>query len=141
MPRPYISNTTKLLVFERANGYCEYCQCSADFTTEPFSIEHILPISKNGLNDLTNLAIACLGCNFFKSDKTEFIDPVSLQLSPLFNPRTMDWHEHFIWDEYLTSMVGKTTIGRATIEALKLNRQQLKSLRRALIAIGEHPPK
>jgi hypothetical protein len=141
MPRPYISTATKELVFERANGHCEYCQCSADFTTEPFSIEHILPISKKGLSTIANLALACLGCNILKSDRTDFIDPISLQFSPLYNPRNMDWQEHFMWDEHLTSMVGKTAIGRATIDALKLNRPQLKNLRRALIAIGEHPPK
>ena len=52
----------------------------------------------------------------------------------------MQWDEHFIWDESLTGMLGKTAIGRATIEALKLNRLPIKNLRRALIAIGEHPP-
>ena len=52
----------------------------------------------------------------------------------------MTWDEHFIWDESLTSMVGKTAIGRITIEALKVNRLPIRNLRRALIAIGEHPP-
>ena len=51
----------------------------------------------------------------------------------------MTWEEHFIWDERFTSVVGKTAIGRATIEALHLNRRPLKNLRRALIAI-EAPP-
>ncbi|MFN8346974.1 MAG: HNH endonuclease [Spirosomataceae bacterium] len=141
MAKPYISSSIKQAIFARAQGYCEYCKSPADFTTEPFSIEHILPLSKNGSNDFLNLALACLGCNIFKSDKTESIDPVSLQLSPLFNPRTMSWGEHFIWDETLTLIVGKTAVGRATIEALKLNRRPLKNLRRALTAIGEHPPK
>ncbi|NBB21325.1 hypothetical protein GVN20_18310 [Runella sp. CRIBMP] len=38
-------------------------------------------------------------------------------------------------------IMGKTAIGRATIEVLELNRWPLINLRRALIAIGEHPPK
>jgi HNH endonuclease len=141
MAKFYISSSIKQAIFARAQGYCEYCKSSADFTTEPFSIEHILPLSKNGSNDFLNLALACLGCNIIKSDKTEFIDPVSLQVSSLFNPRTMLWDDHFIWDYTLTSIIGKTAIGRATIEALKLNRRPLINLRRALIAIGEHPPK
>jgi hypothetical protein len=37
-------------------------------------------------------------------------------------------------------MIGKTAVGRVTIAAIQLNRRQLKNLRRALIAIGEHPP-
>ena len=35
---------------------------------------------------------------------------------------------------------GCTAIGRATIEALHLNRPELLNLRRALSAIGGHPP-
>jgi hypothetical protein len=37
-------------------------------------------------------------------------------------------------------MAGLTSIGRATIEALQLNRQNLVNLRRMLYAMGEHPP-
>ena len=75
-----------------------------------------------------------------KYTKIEFLDVISQNFYPLFNPRTMTWDEHFIWDESLTSMVGKTAIGRITIEALKVNRLPIRNLRRALIAIGEHPP-
>lgn len=52
----------------------------------------------------------------------------------------MIWDEHFMWHESLTLMIGKTAIGRVTIEALKVNRLPVKNLRRALISIGEHPP-
>jgi HNH endonuclease len=141
MLRPYISPATRLLVFERAYRCCEYCKSPADFATEPFSVEHIIPLVKSGLNLLINLALSCLGCNYNKSIKIEFFDPVSQQITPLFNPRTMIWHEHFIWDEIGTSIIGITPIGRATVEVLKLNRPQLLNLRRALIAIDEHPPK
>jgi hypothetical protein len=37
-------------------------------------------------------------------------------------------------------IVGLTPTGRATIEALKLNREPLVNLRRLLYAAGEHPP-
>jgi HNH endonuclease len=141
MAKSYISAALKELVFKRAHGCCEYCKCPADFTTELFSIEHILPRSKGGLDDYINLALACIGCIIFKSDKTESIDPVSQQIVPLFNPRTMIWREHFTWDKTLTLMLGKTAIGRATIECLQVNRRQVRNLRRALIAIEEHPPK
>lgn len=141
MPKSYIPQNVKLFVVNRAEGRCEYCQCPADFSTELFSIEHILPRSKEGVNDVGNLAFACSGCNIFKSDKTTFLDNISQQLQPLFNPRTMIWSEHFIWDDTLTVIIGKTAIGRVTIEALKLNRLQIKNLRRALISIDEHPPK
>lgn len=141
MSKSYISDKTKYLVIKRSDGFCEYCKSPADFSTEPFSIEHIIPRSKEGLDKIENLAYACIGCNIYKSNKTSFLDTISQQISVLFNPRTMKWSEHFIWDESLTSILGKTAIARATIEALKLNRQPLKNLRRALLAIGEHPPK
>lgn len=89
---------------------------------------------------MDNLALACIGCNIYKSDKTIFLDTITQEFFPLFNPRVSIWEEHFIWDKFLTSIIGKTAIGRVTIAAIQLNRYQLKNLRRALIAIGEHPP-
>ncbi len=76
----------------------------------------------------------------FARSKTTFLDTITQGFFPLYNPRISNWDEHFIWDESLTSMIGKTAIGRVTIAAIRLNRRQLKNLRRALIAIGEHPP-
>ncbi|MCU0468054.1 MAG: HNH endonuclease [Arcicella sp.] len=140
MAKTNIPTNFKQFIIERSKGYCEYCQCPSDFSTELFSIEHIIPRSKNGSDELDNLAYACIGCNIYKSDKTEFVDVVSQSLSNLYNPRTMNWADHFVWDESSTVILGKTAIGRATIEALKLNRRPVKNLRRALIAIGEHPP-
>jgi hypothetical protein len=140
MAKTNIPANFKQFIIERSKGYCEYCQCPSDFSTELFSIEHIIPRSKNGSDELDNLAYACIGCNIYKSDKTEFVDVVSQSLSNLYNPRTMNWADHFVWDESSTVILGKTAIGRATIEALKLNRRPVKNLRRALIAIGEHPP-
>lgn len=140
MAKTPVSANFKQVVIKRSKGFCEYCKCPSDFSTELFSIEHIIPRSKNGSNELDNLAYACIGCNIYKFDKTEFTDVVSQTLYPLFNPRKMNWTDHFIWDESLTVMIGKTAFGRATIEALKLNRRPIKNLRRALIAIGEHPP-
>ncbi len=139
MAKSHISTPLKKIVINRSGGFCEYCQCPSEFATEPFSIEHIVPRSKSGSDDLTNLAYACIGCNVYKSDKIVFLDVVSLQLSPLFNPITMNWNDHFIWDKSLTSIIGKTATGRATVEAVKLNRKPLKNLRRALLAVGEHP--
>lgn len=140
MTKTHIPANLKQFIIKRSKGHCEYCKCPSTFSTELFSIEHIIPRSKNGSNELDNLAYACIGCNIYKSDKIEFIDVVSQTISILYNPRKMNWVDHFIWDESLTVMIGKTAIGRATIEGLKLNRLPVKNLRRALISISEHPP-
>jgi hypothetical protein len=36
---------------------------------------------------------------------------------------------------------GRTARGRATVDALRLNRPELINLRRILLLVGEHPPK
>lgn len=41
---------------------------------------------------------------------------------------------------YLPKFQIATLIGRATVDALCLNRQALVNLRRVLVAAGEHPP-
>ena len=127
-------------VCERARNCCEYCQMQAVFSHDPFSAEHILPIAKSGLDELINLAWACLGCNLYKSSTTHVIDLISGDLVPLFNPRMDKWSEHFQWTEGFAIIVGLTPIGRATITCLKLNRLGLINLRKLLVAFDKHPP-
>jgi hypothetical protein len=134
-----ISPKNKDLLINRANGCCEYCKSPSNFSSELFSVEHIVPRSLNGSDDFENLAFACIGCNIFKSNKVTGIDPISQKTVELFNPRTMVWDEYFIWDLKFTTLIGLTDISRATIQALKLNRTPLVNLRRALVAIGVHP--
>ncbi|MCB0121469.1 MAG: HNH endonuclease [Caldilineaceae bacterium] len=124
----------------RAYGRCEYCQCQDDFATESFSIEHIIPVAVDGETTLDNLAFACQGCNSHKYTKTSAPDPVDGQFVPLFHPRQHNWEDHFSWSEDFLEMIGLTSIGRATIVALKLNRQRVVNLRRAMYVLGEHPP-
>jgi hypothetical protein len=59
---------------------------------------------------------------------------------PLFHPRQQVWNEHFAWSANATEIVGLTRTGRATVDALRLNRDALVNLRRVLFAIQEHPP-
>lgn len=42
--------------------------------------------------------------------------------------------------KYTKLIIGISSIGRATVEALKLNRPGLMNLRRVLYTLGEHPP-
>ena len=135
-----VSAKLKRQVFERARACCEYCLCQAKYSSDPFSIEHIIPVVKGGLNESVNLALACQGCNGQKYDKIESIDPVTQLLVPLYNPRLYIWNEHFEWHSDYCLIVGLTPTGRATVELLNLNREGVVNLRFVLHTMGQHPP-
>lgn len=140
MTRRHITVREQQSIIERAKGCCEYCRSRADFATESFSIEHIIPVSQGGETMLDNLALACPGCNGHKYAKTHAPDPVDGVVVLLYHPRKHNWPEHFRWDEDFTRIIGLTPIGRATVDALQVNRPGLVNLRRVLFAVGLHPP-
>lgn len=131
---------SKTEIFERAGGCCEYCRSQERFATQAFSAEHIMPRSRGGTTASDNLALACQGCNNHKYNKVQATDPTSGEPILLFHPRGNRWCDHFRWNEDFTLIIGITPTGRATVEALKLNRVGLVNLRRVLFEIGEHPP-
>ena len=140
MPSKKITVQQKHVIIKRANECCEYCRSQARFATQSFSIDHIVPHSKGGKNTSDNFAFACQGCNNHKYNKTDAIDPVSKKAVSLYNPRQQKWYDHFGWNDDFTVIIGTTPTGRATVETLKLNREPLINLRRALYKLGEHPP-
>jgi hypothetical protein len=138
MPDPDRS-TLRRTVEQRAKGRCEYCQSPAKYSTQRFSLEHITPRSQGGTTSLDNLALACQGCNNHKYNKVQSSDPVTNQSAELFHPRKQRWQDHFTWDARFDLVIGLTAAGRATVEALQLNRPELLNLRKLLYAAGEHP--
>lgn len=140
MPREYIPIAKQQAVIERARGLCEYCRSRLDHTTEHFAIEHIIPLSREGSSELDNLASSCSGCNGHKHAKTAAPDPADGQLAFLYHPRQQCWEDHFRWSEDYAQIIGLTPTGRATVAALKMNRVGLVNMRRALYAVGKHPP-
>lgn len=140
MPSERVPAAIRRLVAARAQGYCEYCRSPEAFATEGFSVEHIKPRNAGGETILENLAWSCIGCNSYKQARTQAIDPATGQPEFLFNPRTTTWSEHFSWSDDFTIILGKTPCGRATIEALRLNRPGIVNLRRLLVKARLHPP-
>lgn len=139
MARKAISRTVRRLVRDRAHNRCEYCQHSATYACAPFVCEHVMPRVRGGGNTLNELAWSCPGCNSHKYAKTHAPDPQTGRIVPFFNPRRQFWSRHFTWTEDYLAIEGRTATGRATVEALHLNRPELINLRRALHAIGLHP--
>ena len=141
MSEPRVGAALGRAVVGRADHLCEYCRTRDEFSVSSFCVEHIMPRSAGGSTKLENLAFACGGCNGHKSDKTTSTDPATGELVPLFNPRTEAWETHFAWSDDTLLIVGLTPIGRATAQALRLNRAPLVNLRKVLRAAAEHPPK
>ncbi len=140
MTDPRIPTDLRHLVQDRAQGACEYCRSQSRFATQSFSVEHIIPRTSGGTTTDANLALSCQGCNNHKYNKTEGTDPVKGAPVALFHPRSQRWSEHFAWSPDAAMIVGLTPTGRATVEALRLNREGLVNLRRVLFTAGEHPP-
>ncbi|MBM3994586.1 MAG: HNH endonuclease [Planctomycetes bacterium] len=127
-------------VAQRAQWRCEYCRSPAAFAHQSFSLEHVRLRARKGKRTATNLALSCQGCNNHKYDRVKAGDPVSQKFVPLFHPRRHRWDEHFAWSDDGSLILGLTPTGRATVEALQLNRAALVNLRRILVQAGEHPP-
>ncbi len=77
-----VSSLIRNKVEKRAKRRCEYCQSPLEFSSTPFSVEHIFPISKGETDSAENLALACQGCNNHKSVKTDDFDTISQTLEP-----------------------------------------------------------
>ncbi|NES17468.1 MAG: HNH endonuclease [Symploca sp. SIO3E6] len=127
-------------VHQRANFLCEYCHASEQWQYVAFTIEHIIPLAKNGTDTLDNLALACFHCNRKKSARTTAIEPQSGAEVPLFNPRKDNWSAHFIWSADRLFIIGLTSVGQTTVIALSLNRERVINIRAADKTVGRHPP-
>ncbi|MBD2300623.1 MULTISPECIES: HNH endonuclease [Nostocales] len=136
----YISEAIQTQVRERAKFLCEYCHASEKWQYVSFTVDHVIPLAKGGANSIDNLALACFHCNRKKSDKIKVFDENTSSEIPLFNPRTDNWTEHFIWSKDTLYLIGLTPIGCATVAALAFNRERIINIRAADREIGRHPP-
>jgi len=136
-----VTAALRRVVRERAHDRCEYCRSPAEFATQSFTVEHITPRDAGGETVLDNLAWSCFGCNAHKHTATHAVDPETSEHVALFHPREEPWSTHFAWSADATGIVGTTPRGRATVEALHLNRAGLVNLRRVLVTCGAHPPR
>ena len=64
--RKTISKKIRFEVFKRDSFTCQYC--SSQPPKVALEIDHIIPVSKNGSNEIDNLITACFDCNRGKSD-------------------------------------------------------------------------
>jgi hypothetical protein len=138
MPHPLYET-----VVSRAGGLCEYCKTPERLAGYAFEVEHIVPVARGGGDTLANLALACGTCNKAKGVREQARDWDTDQLVALFNPREREWSKHFVWSDDYTVITGSTSIGRATVAALRLNtlrRRDARVLWRALASLNLGDP-
>ena len=123
-----------------AGDRCGYCLTSVGVTGTPLVVDHLVPQAAGGKTQRANLWLACHHCNLFKGVKQDAVDPVSQRRVSLFNPRRQRWADHFTWSDDGTRIGGVTPVGRATVEALRLNNGEIVAARRRWVEVGWHPP-
>jgi len=125
----------------KAAGYrCGYCLSSQRYVMAVLEIEHIIPLALGGTDEESNLWLSCSLCNRFKGIQILHSDPLSGETVSLFNPRTQIWKEHFCWNDTGTHIIGQTPVGRATVEALRLNNEVAIEVRFYWVLANWHPP-
>lgn len=70
-----INERIRQLVRQRAKCLCEYCHSPERSSSDVFTIDHLVPQSKGGSDELDNLALACRRCNERRYNFTTGIDP------------------------------------------------------------------
>ncbi|KAI9132811.1 HNH endonuclease [Acaryochloris sp. CCMEE 5410] len=90
-------------VAERAHHRCEYCQAPELVFNFPFEVEHIVPLSRNGTNDLENLALACRSCNLDKGNRVSGKLQDSHDVFRFFHPKI---DKHLAKINYIIIAVG-----------------------------------
>ena len=123
----------------RAGNRCEYGQLAQAGQEATFHVDHVTPRVAGGMTISSNLALACVSCSLRKGAKQTATDPDTGEESPLFNPRTQVWAEHFRWED--ETIVPLTPTGRATVAALAMNRPLVIAIRSEEIARGCHRPR
>jgi HNH endonuclease len=133
----YIPAALRQLVDQRAAGACEYCLIHQTFSIYSHEVDHVIASKHGGESAEDNLVLACMPCNRHKGSDLTSIDPITGVITPLFNPRTQIWLEHFQLEE--GSILGLTAVGRTTIFLLRMNEINRVQLRQALAAQGLYP--
>lgn len=136
----YISTNLRAQIEQTDRGRCCYCQTQEANSGIPLSFDHILPRSKGGETSFENVCLACRACNEFKAASTTGIDILTGESVSLFNPRSQNWADHFVWSGDGATIEGLTPVGRATVIALRMNHTTIVVARKRWVYSGWHPP-
>lgn len=114
-------------VWKRAGDRCEYCLTPKWALPLPFQIDHIIAENYGGQTAEGNLALACPHCNRFKARTLPESIRHPAKPCACFTPAGIYWEEHFQWEG--ARIVGRTPIGRASVQVLAMNADDLLLIR------------
>lgn len=77
---------TRRNILLRDNYKCQYC--NKPVNNKNFTIDHIIPRSRNGVNSWENFVVACFPCNIKKRDRT----PKEAGMVLLSKPAKPQWY-------------------------------------------------
>jgi hypothetical protein len=133
-----VNGKLREFVRQRAKLRCEYCGLpEVDSPTARHHLEHVVARKHGGATRASNLATACHRCNLNKATDLSGLDPSTGRLTRLFHPRRHKWNYHFRFEG--NWIIGKTAIGRATVNVLRMNEPERLRLRECLAELGRFP--
>jgi 5-methylcytosine-specific restriction endonuclease McrA len=103
----YIKFHTRLIrvnrsrIYKRDNHQCVYCDSKKQLT-----LDHVIPKSRGGSNDWTNLVTCCFKCNLKKGNRTPEEAKMIMSVKP-FVPSLLNDNGALnkIWNDYQQSFV------------------------------------
>lgn len=114
---------------------CVYCDVHENEFGGPrgFAVEHFRPKSLDRFHhlesDYSNLLYGCSVCNSYKGSAWPSDDPVGDGVGRGYiDPCDHDYADHFVVDEF--EIRGRSRVASYMIDRLRLNREQLRSVRR-----------
>ena len=102
----YIRHFTRTLrpnrnrIYKRDGHSCVYCGSSKNLT-----LDHVIPKSRGGTNDWTNLVTSCFKCNLKKANRTPEEAKMVMRQKPYIPTLIGDVNMTKIWEDFNNSFI------------------------------------
>lgn len=133
----YLSAELRRMIMDRAENCFEYCHLHEDDHDLAHEVDYIIPVKHRGTTSADNLCLSCFDCNRYKGSDIGSYDSDTGAFTPLFDPRTMRWDEHFRLEG--AEIVPLAPVGQITEFLLRLNSSEWLVGRYGLIELERYP--
>jgi hypothetical protein len=130
-----IPKVFRQFIFDRDKGRCRYDRLEQFGQAAVFHVNHIIPRSRGGPTEESNLVLQCPHCSLHKSDRLDGLDLVTGERLAVFHPLQQRWEDHFTLQD-TGECTARTAIGRVTVEVLHMNDALPIVARRIQVQLG-----